>query len=262
MRMSRRRVGVFVLGPLLLVAACGGTDDGSSDESDAADSGGEIALGESIPDYFPSDFYLPDGMTVAGVSRAGDAVSLTGTFETGEIDAIQADMVAGLQAAGYELLSDDETAVFVKSGVGRVRVRTSDFLGERTVSVDIDTWTDEQLDELRGLFAEEVVVSGRAIALVGDQTYEAEGDCRLHGLIRSFGAGDVSITLQIDESQEPTVVYADVTAPDGTVFMTEYGADIPFSSSDEELFAKGDMVEFNNEAAGSSSFSMTVTCDS
>ena len=270
MRFARRRVGVLILGLSLVGAACGGGSEqgGSGDadgeaqaDTDDGDGGGEISLGDDIPDYFPSDFYLPDGMTVKGVSRSGEAISLTGTFESGDVEAIQADMVAGLQAAGYELLTNDEIAAFVKNGVGRVRVRTSEFLGELTVSVDIDTWTDQQLDELRALFVEDTIVSGRATAVVGDDTYEAEGECRLNGQNRSFFADDVSITLQIDETRDPAVVYADVTTPEGIVFLTEYGADLSYESADSQLSASGDMVENYNEAAGTVSFSITATCD-
>ena len=265
MRFARRRTGILILGLALIVAACGGGSDdgglGGADGEPQTDTGGEISLGGEIPDYFPSDFYLPDAMTVKGVSRSGEAISLTGTFESGDIDAIQADMVAGLQAAGYELLSNDEIAAFVKNGVGRVRVRTSEFLGELTVSVDIDTWTDQQLDELRALFVEDTIVSGRATAVVGGETYEAEGECRLNGANRWFFADDVTITLQIDETGDPTVVYADVTTPDGVVFSTEFGADLSYESADSQMSASGEMVEFNNEAAGTVGFSVTATCD-
>jgi hypothetical protein len=285
MQVWRHRAGRAVVAPSLVLAALllpacgggsdegaddvgtaaaaddGGSDDGGPDDGNPDDGGGDLSLGEKIPDYFPSDFYLPAGMTVRGVSRSGDMITLTGTFESGDVDAIQADMVAGLEAAGYELLSADETAAFVKNGVGRVRVRTSTFLDELTVSVDIDSWTDAQLDELRALFAEERTVTGRAVAEVGGDRYEAEGECLLKGPNRSFYANDVSITLQIDETQDPTLVYADVTTPDGTVLSTEYGADLPYESSDAQISASGEMVTLYDEAAGSVSFTITATCD-
>ena len=275
MGVLRHRMGPLVLGTCLLLAACGGGSDGDVPDAGNTDDpnapipasgdvgdGGELSLGSDIPDYFPSDFYLPADMTVKGVSRAGEAISLTGTFESGDIAAIQADMVAGLQAAGYELLTNDEIAAFVKNGVGRVRVRTSEFLDELTVSVDIDTWTDQQLDELRALFAEQVTVPGRATATVGDFTLESDGECTLQGANRSFFASDVSITLQVDETQDPSLVYADVTTPDGIVFSTEFGAEIAHESTPEQITASGDMVELYNESAGTVSFSITATCDS
>jgi len=275
MGVSRRQMGALVLGTVLLLASCGGgLDEGSLDGSgsdasntptppggDSSD-GGELSLGDEIPDYFPSDFYLPAGITVEGVRRGGDAISLTGTFESGDVEVIQADVVAGLQAAGYELLTNDEIAAFVKNGVGRVRVRTSEFLGELTLSVDIDTWSDQQLDELRALFVEAVTVPGRATAQFGDSTLESDGECILQGPDRSFYASDVSITLLIDEAADPSNVYADVTTPDGIVFSTEFGADIAFESSPERLSATGEMVELYNESAGSVSFSITATCES
>ena len=251
-----------MLATCLLLTACGGGSDGDAPLAGNTDDGGELSLGSDIPDYFPSDFYLPAGMTVKGVSRAGEAISLTGTFESGDIAAIQADMVAGLQAAGYELLTNDEIAAFVKNGVGRVRVRTSEFLGELTVSVDIDTWSDQQIDELRALFVEAVTVPGRATATVGDLTLESEGECTLQGANRSFFASDGSMTLQIDETQDPNSVYADVLTPDGIVFSTERGVEVAHESTPEQISASGDMVELYNESAGTMSFSITATCDS
>jgi hypothetical protein len=276
MRALRRRAAILAIWPLLIVTACaGGSDDdaggpaaeptaGESLVEDAAGStsdDGQIELGGDIPDYFPSDFYLPEDMTVRSVSRGGGMIALTGTFDEGDVDEIQTDMVAGLEAAGYELLSNDDLAAFAKNGVGRVRVRTSLFLDELTVQVDIDEWTDEQLDELRALFADEVVVPGRATAVVDGVTFEAEGECSLSGPNRAFYANDVSITVQIDESQDPTLVYADVTGAEGVVYLTEFGADNDYDATDSELSVSGDMVEFNNEAAGPLTFTVTATCD-
>lgn len=279
MRVRRGPERVLVVGMLVVAAACGGGSDSSDgddsggfgldrddggDDTENGDGGGDISIGSDLPDYFPSDFYLPDDLTVGGVSRAGDAVSLTGTFEdrdVGDIEAIEADMVAGLEAAGYELLSNEDFPVFVKNGVGRVRVWASEFLDELTLSVDIDIWTDEQIDELRALFAEEVVVSGRATVDVDGVTYDAEGECQLSGASRWFFAEDGSITIQIDEQSDPPYVYADVVTTDGVVFSTEPDADLDYESSDSELSASGDMIELYNDDAGPVSFSAAATCD-
>lgn len=248
---------------LMATAACGGGSDSTQSDSgnrDADGDGSELVLGDDIPDYFPSDFYLPDGMRVRGVSRSGDMISLTGIFESGDIETIQADLVAGLQGAGYELLSDGDTAVFAKNGVGRVRVRTSEFTGQLTVSVDIDSWTDEQLDELRALTAEETTTAGRATAEVDGETFEAEGECFLQGPKRAFVASDGSISIQIDENQSPTYTYADITAADGRIFTTDSGAALGYGSSDQELSVDGEMVEYNKEDSGRIPFSITATC--
>jgi hypothetical protein len=256
------------VGVLLMLASCGGSDDGDTaavTPTTGSDGGAEVLIGGDLelPDYFPADFYLPDGLTIKSVTRdpASGAISLLGTFESGDAAAIQQDVVAGLQAAGYELLSNDEIAAFVRNGVGRVRVHTSVFLDELTLSVDIDAWTDEQIDELRALFAEEVVVSGSATAEVGGDNLEAEGECTLKGPNRSFYATDVSITIQIDETQDPAYVYADVTLPDGRVFTLDATADAPYESSPQQLSVSGHAVEFNNEGAGSLPFAVTATCE-
>ena len=261
-----RTQAVAAVALLLVLAACGGSDEDSSGEASNTGGGeGEILVGGDLdlPDDFPSDFYLPAGLTIRSISEnpSSEMISLSGTFESGDAAAIQADMVAGLQASGYELLSSDDIAVFVRNGVGRVRVRTSEFLGELTLSVDIDTWTDEQLDELRALSAEEVVVPGRATAELGDESLEAEGECTLKGSRRFFVADDVSITLQIDETQDPVYVYADVTMPDGRLFIIDATAESPYDSTPERLSASGQMAENYNEAAGTLPFAITATCD-
>ena len=189
-------------------------------------------------------------------------MALSGTFEEGDPAAIQADVISGMQAAGYEYLpTDGDIAVFIKNGVGRVRVRASELLGDLTLSIDIDSWTDTQLDELRALNAEEVIVPGSATAEVGGETFEADGECTLKGPNRSFFADDVSITLQIDETQDPAFVYADVTTADGRVYLTEFDAQLDFASSTTQLSASGDMVEYYNEGAGTLPFSVSVTCN-
>lgn len=261
---------------LIAVASCGGSDD-SSDGATAttsaqgattareSGSGGAATGGDyDFPDYFPSDFYLPEGITIEGIHQdpATGAISLTGTFEEGDIATIQADAVAGLEAAGYELLTNDDIAAFVRNGVGRVRVRTSEFLGKLTLSVDIDAWTDEQLDELRALFEEEVIVAGQASAQVGDETLQAVGECNLMGTSRGFYAEDVSITIQIDETQDPAFVYADVTMEDGRVFTLDTTAGPPYESSPEKLSVSGEAVELFNEEAGTIAFTVTATCES
>jgi hypothetical protein len=261
MRFGRSTLAVLAA-LLLLLAACGGDDETVAD--DGASDGGELVIGGDldVPDFFPSDFYLPDGISVKSVSNdpGSDMIALTGTFEGGDPEAIQADVVAGLRAAGYELLSNDDIAVFVKNGVGRVRVRTREFLGELTLTVDIDTWTDAQLDELRGILAEQVTVAGRATATFGGETFEAEGECFLEGANRTFIAGDVSISVTIDERQDPAYVYADITTRDGKVFTLDADSDAEYQSSAQRLSASGEMVEFN-EGSGNVKFEIVATCD-
>lgn len=255
----------------LVLAACGG-GDGAEDEvasngnDNASTEGNDDAVGGGeVPDFFPSDIYLPDGLSVGVVTQDPNTgnMALSGTFESGDVETIQADMIAGLNAAGYEQLpTSEDIAVFIKNGVGRVRVRTSVFLEKLTLSIDIDNWTDEQLDELRDLNAEEIIVAGSATAEVGGETLSADGECNLKGTKRLFYTDDVSITLQVDETQDPVYVYADVTLPDGRLFLTEFGADLTYESSPAQFSASGEMVEYNNEAAGSVGFTVTATCES
>jgi hypothetical protein len=143
-------------------------------------------------------------------------MTLSGVVEGGNAAAIQEAMIADLQASGYEFLTDAEgLAVFIRDGVGRVRVKVAD---EQTssgsaakLSVDIDLWNDSQVEELRLLFAEEVVSRGTATAVVDGTTLEAEGECRLKGRNYTFAADDISIFIEMDSSTDPITIYADIT---------------------------------------------------
>ncbi len=255
---AARRSSMFTATVIVLAGACGGSGDGEGPGFDLG-GGGDIEVGAG-EDVLPSDFYLPDDI-VPGLATSNDAtISFTGTMNSGTIDEIEADMVAGLLDAGYELLSNDEIPVFARNGVGRVRVRVSEFLDSTTVNVDIDRWTDEQLDEMRALLADPVMVPAQAVADVDGVTYTATGECRLQGDNRMFSSGDGSLTVQIDETQDPPRTYADVTTPDGIVYSTEFEADLDYSGSDDELVLSGDMVLYNDEAAGPVSFTATATC--
>lgn len=245
---------------VLAIAGCGGSDVGGDPGSGDSGSGGDFSVGDEIPDYVPDDLYLPDGMTIEGVSRVGEMISIVGSFESGDVETIHNDMVAGMEAAGYELLSNEDLAAFVKNGVGRVRVRTAEFLDELTVTIDIDTWSDEQLDELRELFAEEIVVPGRASAQIDDESFEAVGECTLQGRRRAFYAEDGSISIQIDETIDPPLVSADVTTPDGRVYYTETGVEFAFGSAPDALTASGEMLDY---AGGPDVvFVVEATCES
>ena len=253
-----RRTSFVTAAVILLAGACGGSGDGDEPGFDLG-GGGDVEIGNS-EDVLPSDFYLPDDI-VPGLATSNDAtISFTGTMNSGTIDEIEADMVAGLLDAGYELVSNEEIPVFAKNGVGRVRVRVSEFLDATTVNVDIDRWTDEQLDEMRALLADPVMVPAQAVADVDGVTYAATGECRLQGNNRMFSSDDGSLTVQIDETQDPPRTYADVTTPDGIVYSTEFEADLDYSGSDDELVLSGDMVVFNDEATGPVEFTATATC--
>jgi hypothetical protein len=254
-----RRTSIFTAAVMLLAGACGGSGDDAEPGFDLG-GGDDIDVGNDADDVLPSDFYLPDDIQPGVATTNDDFISFTGVMNSGTIDEIEADMVAGLLDAGYELLSNEEIPVFAKNGVGRVRVRVSEFLDNITVNVDIDRWTDEQLDEMRALLSDPVMVPGQAVAEVDGVNYTATGECRLQGDNRMFSSDDGSLTVQIDETQDPPRTSADVTPPDGIVYSTEFGADFDHTGSDDELVLSGDMVVYNDEAAGPVSFTTTATC--
>lgn len=259
---ARRRVSIVTVFVLAIASACGGSGDGDGApfgpdaRSDASSLGGR-----DVPDGLPSDFYLPADMVPGRFTTSGDGrTSFTGTMETGDVDSVQADMVAGLLDADYELLVNDDIALFVKNGVGQVRVRTSDFLDNVIVSIDIDEYSDEELDELRSLLSDPVVVAATATAEVGGTTHSVTGECRLQGANRIFSSVDGSLTVQIDETLDPPRTYADVATSDGLVFWTEFGADLDYSGSDQELRLSGEMVESSAPDGDSFAFTATATC--
>ncbi len=265
--MRIRHMPTLLLAFALLLAACGGGDSSDGGGGDGGGSGngdGELVVGGDLglPDYFPSDFYVPDSVTIRGVSEnpAANTMSLTGRYD-GDGDAVRADMVSGLQAAGYELLVDDEDiSVFIKDGVGRIRIRAREFLSQPTLTVDIDTWTDEQIAELRDISAEEVVVAGSATATYGGETLEAVGECYLKGPKRQFFAENYEFSLQIDETRDPVYVYADITPPDGRGLTLDESAGADWESSPTRMKASGEMYDYTDESADNIDFTIEVTC--
>ncbi len=265
--MSRWRPQSLVVLAVLVGAltACGGggdADDGGG--TTASPGGGDLVIGGDLelPDDFPSDFYIPDSVTITSFTGSADApmMSLGGTYE-GDAAAVVADMSNGLQAAGYELLSqDDDITVFIKDGLGRIRIRAREFLGEPTLTVDVDNWTDDQIAELRELFAAEITTTGSATATYGGDTMSATGECTIKGETRWFFADDVSITLQLDPNL-PGRVYADITTADGIVYTIDTTASSRTETSATGFSASGKMVEFNNESAGTIDFTIEATCD-
>lgn len=252
---------------IAVLAACGGGDDsGGGVDTTAGRSGGDgggIVIGGDLelPDDFPSDFYIPDSVTLRSFSGSADSptMELSGRYE-GEAADVVADMTSGLQAAGYELLTQDEDiTVFIRDGLGRIRIRAREFLGEPTLTVDVDNWTDEQIAELRALFAEEVVTSGSATATYGGETISANGQCTVMGDSRSFFAEDVSIVLQLDVNL-PGGVYADITTDSGTVYTIDNNESSRTETSSSGFSASGKMVEFNNEGSGAIDFIIEATC--
>lgn len=216
---------IAILAALVLVLAACGQSNGEVDsdgiiDSPGGDGEGEFVVGGDldVPDWWPVGFDLPDGLAIRQASHdpAGQKMTLSGVVEGGNAAAIQEAMIADLQASGYEFLTDAEgLAVFIRDGVGRVRVKVAD---EQTssgsaakLSVDIDLWNDSQVEELRLLFAEEVVSRGTATAVVDGTTLEAEGECRLKGRNYTFAADDISIFIEMDSSTDPITIYADIT---------------------------------------------------
>lgn len=264
----RPRYLVVLTAILAALTACGGSDSddggGGSDTTVGGGGGGDIVIGGDLelPDDFPSDFYVPDSVTITSFTGSKDApsMSLGGTYE-GDAAAVVADMVSGLQAAGYELLSQDEDiTVFIRDGLGRIRIRAREFLGEPTLTVDVDNWTDAQIAELRALFAEEIITSGSATATYGGETISANGECRSQGDSRWFFAEDISISLQLDANL-PGGVYADVTTADGAVYTIDNTASSRTEVSATGFSASGKMVELYNEDAGTIDFTIEATCN-
>lgn len=194
------------------------------------------------------------------------AISLYGETEA-DVATAHAGAVEGLIDAGYELLSnDDNFAVFIRDGVGRVRVRTSPtFDGSATeVSVDIDLWTDEQIEELRVLTAPEVTTRGSATAELDGAVFTAEGECIVQGRDLLFIADDVSISASVNEFADPPYVYADVTTEDGVVYYMdvegERSYDIGSATAPVEFTVTG--VVISADASGEEfDLAVAVTCE-
>lgn len=259
----------LMMAMVLMLAACGGDGEGSDGgaiDVDAPDDellvGGDLEL----PDWWPPGFEFPPGVEISSVGSLGDTMNLTADVPSGDYAAAHQQLVETLTANGYELLSDEDLfAVFIRDGVGRVRVRTSEEGLFSGINVDIDLWTDEQIDELRVLTAPEVTTRGSATAELDGDVLMAEGECIVQGRNLRFFADDASITASVDEFAEPANVYADVTTEDGIVYFMDFGAersyDISSAASPVEFTVTG--VVISNDVPGDEfDLAVAVTCES
>ena len=124
---------------------------------DAGETGFLIGGDLDLPPWFAPDFYIPDDLSITQVSNDGQRMTPFGEYEVGDPATLQQEMIDNLEANGYEFLTDSGgLAVFIRDGLGRVRLKVTDQEtpeGLRpALDVDIDLWTDEQIAELRALF--------------------------------------------------------------------------------------------------------------
>lgn len=262
---------------LLVVAACGGdsepgaadTDDGGGEsvDLDVPDDGEFLVGGDlDLPDWFPPGFEFADDFAITVVFVDDATMGLQAETDQ-PIDGTHASAVDALSNAGYELLTDDGNfAVFIRDGVGRVRVRTSQSLDGSSTSftVDIDRWTDEQLEELRVLTAPEVTTAGSAVAEVDGQSRQVDGECIIQGRRYLFVADDASMSASVDGFADPPNVYADITTEDGTLYYMDVDADRDYEIDSAEppvsFSVSGDMVELNAEGPEFDA-TVEVTCE-
>ncbi len=264
----------MVMGLVLVVAACGGTssdgsgdDDGGRFDVDVPDEDQLLVGGDlDLPEWFPPGFDFTNDLAITSVAGGDVAMSLSGESEA-DVETAHAGAVEGLIDSGYELLSnEDNFAVFIRDGVGRVRVRTSPtFDGSATeVSVDIDLWTDEQIEELRILSSPEVTTRGSATAELDGEVFMADGECIIQGRNRLFIADDISISASVDEFADPPNVYADVTTEDGVVYYmnvdSERSYDIGSATPPVEFTVTG--VVISTDGSGDEfDLAVAVTCE-
>lgn len=213
----------FILLLIMAVAlvACGGGDssgDGSVDivevPTDQLDEG-------DLPAFF-ADFAFTEDWTLRQVFSNDQQASISGRT-SGAPDVVHASVVEQLIAAGYELLSDEDNfAAFIRDGVGRVRVRTSESDSGANVSIDIDRWTDEQIEELRVLTAAEVRSPGVATVDVDGHVTEVAGECIVQGRDLRFVADDASMGASINEFADPPQAYAEGYDEAGLLYYTAF----------------------------------------
>lgn len=262
------RRAIWCTALVLVMTACGGDGGGGGDDIDLDPPDDELVVGGDLelPDWWPPGFEFPDGVEITSVGSVGDTMNLTADVPDGDYAAAHQQLVDALAANGYELLSDEDLfTVFIRDGVGRVRVRTSVEGVLAGINVDIDLWTDDQIEELRVLSAPEVTTRGSATAELDGEVVTAEGECTVQGRSRLFIADDISISASVDEFADPPNVYADVTTDDGLVYYMDIGTersyDVSSATPPVEFTVTG--VVISNDLPGEEfDLAVAVTCDS
>lgn len=208
---------------LLLLAACGGGEPvtpaaPAADAEAPGDAPGVVSGDLDVPDWLPSPFTLPERLQIRQVTEdpPSQQASLYGVVRDGDVTEILDLMASGLPADGFERVTDGtEPLVFLKDGVGRVRVYVSQ-LGtsdgeDVELRVDIDTWSDEQIAQFRDDTAEDVRSTGSVVATIDGTTYEVSGECVVGGRTYIFASADnPSMSVSIDERTDPPSIYADL----------------------------------------------------
>lgn len=229
------KIGAVLLLLVVLLAACGGDDqdDVESTSSDSvvedfeapSDGGSLVGVDLEIPDWFAPGFGFTDDMSIRQVYGDDQQLSLYATSDA-DVATVHTNAVSGLTEAGYDLMSDQENfAVFARDGLGRVRVRTSEgSSGGSEVSVDIDLWTDEQIEEFRILTAPQVTTAGTATSTLDGVSTDVEGECIVQGRNYIFVGSDGLVSASVNEFAEPPTVDASLTA-DNILYYMPIGGD-------------------------------------
>lgn len=228
-----KTIAVLLLLVLSLVACGVDEDDQATSEGPdsveqfeaPSDGGSEVGVDLEIPDWFAPGFGFTDSLSIRQVYGDEQQLSLYATSDM-DITTVHASAVSGLTEAGYDLMSDqDNFAVFARDGLGRVRVRTSEgSSGGAELSVDIDLWTDEQIEEFRIVTAPPMTTAGTATSILDGTSSEVEGECIVQGRNYLFVALDGSVSASVNEFADPPTIDASLTT-DTLLYYMPLGGD-------------------------------------
>lgn len=274
-RRCRELVAVVALA--LVAGACGGGDDGPSlaelandrdggvdidlgdlevnsdgDGDNVSVSGGGVdsAFGTDLPrpDWLDPWVELPEGINInlaINDTNTGERV-VQGVVEGGNVEAIQAQQRAMLEAVGYAALQD--SGYFVAQGRPPVRIQIGD-TGQGSVGYFYEhSFEDEQT--LRDLYAP-VEGDGVLTAWINNEVLMFEGTCTVRSDSGQFAAADGTASLTVEERDgEQNYVLGNITISTAEDFESWNVLQVDENGNQPAISVRPDSFQFDGFMVG------------
>jgi hypothetical protein len=242
-------------------------DDGGSIEVEGEVGGVQVGGNLETPDWVPAGFPLPADLTIDIAGSDGEVNELVGSTSA-DVAAERVRLQDWFATSGYELLQDDEfngnLVMAAVNGEGEV-IDLSLGSGGLLLKISSRDVSVEQQDA-----AELREGPGTAIVVLGGDSYELDGTCRIQGQNYAFEhfapGGSTSANFQLDAFSQPAYGTAFFMSVEGST-IEQYTISVPTDKPDQPVITAGGSqfsisgVFQNMLGAGTVDGSFAVTCD-
>lgn len=250
----------------VLVAGCGFLAGDPCPETFSAD-GVTDGLDLPAPDWLPTEFPLPDGLSIRHLNDATDSGTrvMTGFVPGGDLAAIVTALRNDVESDGYEMLLVADGfiprghIVFAALAVDLGLVVEADATPEELPVPDTDgacppaagilvgmRFTEMDPAAARALYAGSSLTLGTATATIGGQDFAATGECLIFDGAHSFGSPDDDIAIDLRVGPE-AFGFASVDVVFEAVFALDVapvsGVEPTFGVTADGFFAEGMFID-------------------